>query len=63
MNKREIDDFRNSGKLKEYMAIVENQKQYDKRIQEINETKKRISQLEKLIKVEKRKLRELNKEA
>lgn len=46
-------------RLKHYQLEVELQKEYDKRIQEINETKKRISQLEKLIKIEKRKLREL----
>lgn len=46
-------------RLKHYQLEVELQKEYDKRIAEINETKKRISQLEKLIKVEKRKLREL----
>lgn len=59
MNEREIDDFRNSGKLKEYMAIVEHQKQYDKRIADINECQKKIYRLRKLLKAEILKLKEL----
>ena len=56
-NEEQIELWRKQ--LKHYHIEVELEKVYEERLKEINDCQRRISQLEKLLKAEKRKLKEL----